>query len=203
MSEKQRLAWEEKYKTQGQLWSREHEQWFETHEGERVLDLGCGSGKSCASLAGEVTAVDFSMNALKMLRGGAPSVSLICCDIAKMPFKDSQFDFVRASFILGHLEEREREMAMAEISRVLKSGGRVAMEVFSKSDGRFLRKERTSGVAPEHEDSLLHACFDEDQVREALSAFELISVSEERWAQRVGAKESLDRSIIRAIARQY
>jgi len=200
MSEKQRVAWENKYRTQGALWSRSHDRWFDTKDDERVLDLGCGSGKSCASLAGEISAVDFSMTALGMLLDSMSTVNPICADVAKLPFRDSQFDCVRASFILGHLEESERVATIGEIKRVLRVGGRLAIEVFSRSDGRFLRKGAVAGGALEHEDGLLHSYFDEDQVRDMLSGFEVISVSEEKWAQRIGNKESLDRSIVRAIA---
>jgi len=200
MSEKQRIAWEDKYRTQGALWSRSHDRWFETKDDEHVLDLGCGSGKSCASLAGEITAVDFSMTALRMLLDSAPTVNPICADVAKLPFRDSQFDCVRASFILGHLDESERVATMNEVSRVLKPCGRLAIEVFSRSDGRFLRKGGTARCEIDSEDSLLHSYFDEAQIRDMLSGFEVISVNEEKWAQRIGNKESLDRSIIRAIA---
>lgn len=195
MSEKQRLAWEDKYRTQGALWSRSHDRWFETKGDERVLDLGCGNGKSCNSLAGKVTAVDYSMLALRMLRDSAPNVNPICADVINLPFRDSQFDCVRASFLFGHLEDGERDAAMNEIYRVLAQGGRLAIEVFSRSDGRFLRKGEF-----EFESDILHSYFDEPQVRDMLSGFDVISVNEERWAQRIGPKESLDRSIIRAIA---
>jgi hypothetical protein len=89
---------------------------------------------------------------------------------------------------------------MNEISRVLKPCGRLAIEVFSRSDGRFLRKGGTSRCEIDSEDSLLHSYFDEAQIFDMLSGFEVISVSEEKWAQRIGNKELLDRSIIRAVA---
>jgi ubiquinone/menaquinone biosynthesis C-methylase UbiE len=200
MSEEQRLAWEKKYEVQGQLWSRSHDRWFETKENERVLDLGCGSGKSCGSLEGEITAVDFSMTALRMLRDDAPALNLICCDASRLPLQDSQFDLVRASFIFGHMEEVERRAAIGEISRVLRPGGRLALEVFSKRDGRFQRRGNVAGDALLHDGRLLHAYFDEDQVRDALSGFKVIHMSEEKWAQRIGEGETMDRSIIRSIA---
>jgi len=199
MSEEQRVAWDEKYKAQGTLWSRSHDRWFETKDSDRILDLGCGTGKSSASMAGVVVAVDFSMAALRLFGDNVPSASRICCNITSLPFKDAQFDVVRASFIIGHLKEKERAEAMEEINRVLRPEGLIAIEVFSVSDGRFLRKRETASGA-EDDEQLLHAYFNEGQIRHLLSKFNVTSVSEEKWAQRVGPREFLERSIIRATA---
>jgi len=202
MSEEQRLAWDRKYSTQGAVWSRTHDDWFETADGERVLDLGCGSGKSSASLRGDLVSVDFSMAALRTMRASVPEASAICCDVCALPFADSSFDFVRASFLLGHLSPEERSSAIGEMSRVLRRDGRIAIEVFSTRDGRLLRKGGDAVTSVECEDGLRHAYFQEEDIRAALSSFSSVSLSEERWSQRIGPRESMQRSIIRAIARR-
>ena len=202
MSEEQRLAWDRKYSIQGAVWSRTHEDWFEISGGQRVLDLGCGSGKSISSLKGDSVGVDFSMAALRIMRGSMPETSAVCCDICALPFTDSSFDFVRASFVLGHLIPEERSSAISEISRILSKGGRLAIEVFSTRDGRFLRRGGPIETSVEYDDGLRHTFFDEEQIRAVLSSFEEITVSEARWAQRIGPGESMERSVIRALAKR-
>jgi len=200
MSEGQRVAWDRKYGVQGALWSRDHEVWFEVGEGARVLDLGSGSGKSCASLGGEVIATDFSMVALKLAGGPPPKAAKVCCDAARLPFCDSYFDFVRASFILGHMKADERKAAICEISRTLKAGGTLALEVFSTSDARFIRKKGHGGRANASRDGILHHYFDKGEIEALLVPFEVRSIDEVTWSQRIGPKEAMKRSVIRVLA---
>ena len=200
MSEEQRLAWERKYQMQGIVWAKAHDEWFKIADGERVLDLGCGSGKSCSSLAGKIVAADFSMSALRMLGSSAPKASPVCCDVTKLPFSDGAFDIVRASFVLGHLEPKERSAAIGEIRRVLRQGGRLALEVFSTSDSRLVMGGKLSRSRSTEDDGISHRYFDEAEVSDILSDFIDVSMSEETWEQRIGPKKTMKRSIIRALA---
>lgn len=200
MSEGQRAAWDKKYAAQGALWSRDHEVWFEVEEGSRVLDLGSGSGKSCASLCGEVVAADFSMAALRLVDDPSRKMAKVCCDAARLPFSDSSFDFVRASFILGHMGAAERKSAICEISRVLKIGGNLALEVFSTSDARNAMKKERRGGNKTNREGIIHHYFDREEVEELLTSFEVRFIEEVAWSQRIGPKKSMRRSIIRALA---
>jgi len=200
MNEKQRLAWEKKYLTQGALWSRSYDVWFETAEGQRILDLGCGPGKSCASMKGDVIAADFSISALKMLCDSIKNASAVCCDVCMLPFVDSSFDLVRASFIFGHLDEEERLSTIDEISRVLKHGGKFALEVFSTADARFAMRGKPRKTDHVNEDGIYHFYFDKGEVQSLLSDFSKISICEIIWNQRVGPKTVMERKVLRATA---
>lgn len=200
MSENQRLAWERKYLVQGVVWARTHDDWFEIGDGDRVLDVGSGSGKSASSLGINAIASDFSMAALRLLRDALPAVAPVCCDAAHLPFRDACFDLVRASFIFGHLDSSERESAIGEVMRVLRPGGRVAVEVFSSSDARLLREGSVTKSRLTKEDGISHFYFDEAEIRDMLSGFKGISLSEATWEQRIGPKETMRRSSFRATA---
>jgi ubiquinone/menaquinone biosynthesis C-methylase UbiE len=200
MSEEQRLAWEKKYSRQGAVWARSHDDWFENCDADLVLDIGCGTGKSCSSLRGKIVGADFSMVALRMLRDSMPNISAICCDATMLPFQDSSFDFVRASFVLGHLNGGERQSVISDISRVLRSGGTLALEVFSTGDARFLRKGESPRDESIGDDGILHFYFSESDVKELLSCFKKTYISESVWEQRIGPKETMKRSSIRAVA---
>ena len=102
--------------------------------GELVLDLGCGAGRHSfeAQLRGaHVVAVDLDDAVLKdvneMMKGIVPSGSCTVGDALRLPFADDSFDRIIASEVLEHIPEDSA--AMAEISRVLKPGGTVAVTV--------------------------------------------------------------------------
>jgi ubiquinone/menaquinone biosynthesis C-methylase UbiE len=92
---------------------------------ERVLDVGCGNGLHLAELArrshhGAVSGMDLSvgMLAAAIARSGA---SLLVGDAQHLPFADDGFDCVLAMHMLYHVPDRD--LALAEIRRVLRPGG--------------------------------------------------------------------------------
>jgi ubiquinone/menaquinone biosynthesis C-methylase UbiE len=201
MNANQRNAWERKYATQGILWARTHDEWFRVNETDRVLDLGSGSGKSARSLKGEITALDFSFIALKKAVGSPTGpTNRVCGEATVLPFKDSAFDFVRASFILDHLSGPERKIAVNEIHRVIRRSGRVAFESFSISDARCAMGSMDSKGDLIDGDGILHHYFVKDEVASLLTEFEIDFLKEISWEQRIGSGEKMERSIIRAIA---
>ena len=97
--------------------------------GLHVLDYGCGTGGSSRRLremGARVTGFDISMARLQEARlvlsaSGAKSVDLTLCAAEHIPFADGTFDAVFGKQILHHLE---LDVAISEIARVLKPGGR-------------------------------------------------------------------------------
>ena len=99
----------------------------------RVLDYACGDGKLGLSLAdggaGIVIGVDLSAHRLDGAARKAAAMGLngrmafFRMDSEVLAFKDGSFDLVVGSGILHHLDT---ESAAAEISRVLKDGGKAA-----------------------------------------------------------------------------
>jgi arsenite methyltransferase len=100
--------------------------------GTQLIELGCGPGFYSAQLAKRfpnifVTGVDRSENQLTWARERAVTQGLRNCSFARvnvlnLPFSDGQFDVLIASRLFTILPDRER--AVAEMHRVLKSGGR-------------------------------------------------------------------------------
>ncbi|MGH2748649.1 MAG: class I SAM-dependent methyltransferase [Actinomycetota bacterium] len=97
--------------------------------GEKVLDVGCGIGGPMAWLAREravdVVGVDVMEPTVKGLGRLFPSLSAVVATSRALPFRTGVFD---AAWIIGALEMigHKRE-ALAEISRVLAPGGRLAV----------------------------------------------------------------------------
>ncbi len=115
---------------------------FPVGPGDRVLDMGCGGGRHAFALyrrGCDVVALDRSasdlfdvktMFAAMLDEGEVPagaSARTVRGDAYALPFVDDSFDAVIAAEVLEHLPDDER--AMAELCRVLKPGGQIAVTV--------------------------------------------------------------------------
>jgi SAM-dependent methyltransferase len=167
-----------------------------------VLDLGSGSGKSARSMKGEVVAVDFSSIALKAVREHLSSVSAVCANIRNLPFRESVFDFIRASFVLDHLTGSEQNEAMEGIRKVMKPGAQIAIECFSVSDGRFARAPLDKHGDFVDGDGILHHPFNKAEVANLVSGMDIELLTERSWEQGIGSGETMKRFIFRVLARK-
>lgn len=110
--------------------------------GSSVIDVGCGAGRhsfEAFRLGADVIAFDQDVEELNNVdailqamqqQGEAPAsakAEAVKGDALDLPYADGTFDFVIASEILEHVPEDDR--AIAELIRVLKPGGRLAVTV--------------------------------------------------------------------------
>jgi ubiquinone/menaquinone biosynthesis C-methylase UbiE len=96
--------------------------------GAGVLDLCCGQGNvSEALLAGgfQVMGADFSPTMLAYARERVPTGEFVEADAQDLPFADGDFDAVVCNFGIPHIPDQPR--ALAQVRRVLRSGGQFAM----------------------------------------------------------------------------
>jgi SAM-dependent methyltransferase len=115
---------------------------FPVGPGDRVLDMGCGGGRHAFALykrGADVVALDYSHSDLVEVRtmfgaiaeeGDAPagaSAETVRGTAYSLPFADGTFDRVIAAEVMEHLPEDTT--AMAELFRVLKPGGLIAVTV--------------------------------------------------------------------------
>jgi ubiquinone/menaquinone biosynthesis C-methylase UbiE len=100
--------------------------------GQRVLDIGCGTGALVVMLKRQYPSVDVvgldpDPKALRRARVKATrarfSVQLDQAFADELPYKDNSFDRVLSSFMFHHLKEDERQKMLREVLRVLKPGG--------------------------------------------------------------------------------
>lgn len=93
--------------------------------GSRILNIGTGSGMLELLLQGAgyaVSAVDPSEAAIARLRDRGVDAHVAFAE--RLPFDDAVFDAVVASEVLEHLEAAQGELALAQVRRVLRTGGR-------------------------------------------------------------------------------
>jgi ubiquinone/menaquinone biosynthesis C-methylase UbiE len=106
----------------------------EVEQGERVLDLGCGTGNYSFWLARkglQVTGVDISDSMLGIAREKAGredlDINFVKSDIADLPFKNNTFNLIVSVTVFEFLINPEA--AVREAWRVLKPGGRLVIGV--------------------------------------------------------------------------
>ena len=110
--------------------------------GERVLDIGCGTGtlaitaKRQVGPKGTVCGVDASAEMLaraeKKARRLGVDVSFKNGLAQRLPVPDAHFDVVVSTVMVHHLPKNSRREMAGEIRRVLKPGGRVLVIDFGR-----------------------------------------------------------------------
>jgi demethylmenaquinone methyltransferase / 2-methoxy-6-polyprenyl-1,4-benzoquinol methylase len=96
--------------------------------GDRVLDACCGTGDlALAALeeGGRVTGLDFSRPMLERARRKSSAIEWVEGDLLALPFGDSSFDAATVGFGMRNVEDRD--LALRELRRVLRPGGRLAV----------------------------------------------------------------------------
>jgi SAM-dependent methyltransferase len=95
-----------------------------------ALDFGCGSGLTDALVAprvGRLTGVDVSAALIESARTANPGVDYIHYDRERLPFEDGTFDLAFAICVFHHIDPPDRAAVTAELARVLRPGGLVAI----------------------------------------------------------------------------
>jgi SAM-dependent methyltransferase len=155
---------------------------------ERVLDVGAGIGGPARFLAARygarVTAIDgtprFCRAAEVLTRGTGLTdrVDIVCGDALALPFADAAFDLVWTQAVSQNIADKRR--FIAELTRVVRPGGRVAMFELVAGPGGAL--EYPVPWANDEDQSWLVSA---DELRELLD-FGPLTMTEWREGQAVG-----------------
>jgi len=159
---------------------------------EVALDAGCGTGAlafAFASHVGEVVAVDTDVSYLDAARASAPAnVRFVEGDAMALPFEYAAFDIVGSLRVLHHV--RRPELAVSELARVTRPGGRLLIvdQLGSVDPLRSYEMDRFERLRdPSHQRLLPDA-----DIRGFLEANDLVLLAHEVATERVDLEERLE-----------
>ena len=122
------------------LWKRYTLMVANPQPGQRVLDIAGGTGDLALAFAkkvgatGEVVHTDINEAMLRTgrdrLLDAGVVLPTVVCDAEQLPFPDAHFDLVSVAFGLRNMTHKD--IALAEMCRVLKPGGKLLVLEFSK-----------------------------------------------------------------------
>ena len=117
--------------------------------GDRVLDVGCGSGRltmaaqEWAGADGQAVGIDPSPEMVQVARKNAAraglKVKFEVGVVESLPFPDGSFDVVLNRLMLHHLPDDLKQRGLAEMRRVLKPGGVCLVVDFEPPKSGLLR----------------------------------------------------------------
>ncbi|MFW5873530.1 MAG: class I SAM-dependent methyltransferase [Bacillota bacterium] len=153
---------------------------FQPQPGEKILDIGCGTGNFSIKLAKmgcKVTGIDISQPMLEEAEKKAEKLNLDINfkkgDVLNLEFDDNKFDSVFSMAAIEFI--KDLETAFKEIKRVVKPGGKILLGTIRKDSdwGRLYEKQA------QKEDSVFRdAIFREPEDLEKLDRDNIIKLKE-------------------------
>jgi ubiquinone/menaquinone biosynthesis methyltransferase len=122
------------------LWRRRAGREIAVRHGDRVLDLGCGTGRLGALLARRATVVGIDVSAGMLARGRRTvgrRITMVQGSAFHLPFEDASFGGAMSGFVLRSLDDLGA--AFAELGRVVRPGGTIALLDATEPPSRLFR----------------------------------------------------------------
>lgn len=119
------------------LWRRRAVKTANVQPGDRVLDCATGTGDLAIAFhkaGAKVIGTDFVPEMLDLARTKMKDVEFEVADVTRLPYADATFDVASISFGIRNVNEPKK--GIAEMARVVKSGGRVLVLEFGQPPGR-------------------------------------------------------------------
>ena len=205
-------GWERIYRQQGELKFRvlpkieRATNRFKAKNYEKILDLGCGTGRHSIFLARKgflVYATDISQTGLTIAREKAKSLNLDNIhfqqhDMRNIPYRDSFFDAVLCIWTIYHGTLDEIRKTVGEIYRVLTLNGTFITDFLSIDDstygsGREIERNTFIGDKKTEED-VPHHYFNREELMQLFAEFGQLKIMAssnsytDEWGQRYNRK---------------
>lgn len=181
-------AWEKDYKRKGAVWRGTTNLVLDLPKGSRVLELGCGNGKTASALSlqpMELHAIDVSPTAVKLCAelvrrvGGTADVRVM--DGLSLDYPDGFFDAVIAFHYFAHFYADEREQAAKEAQRALRKGGRLYFREFGTRDFRNGKGKKVEDGTFQRGRGIITHYFTVGEAKELLKPLKAETAETEDW----------------------
>ena len=168
--------------------------------GSRVLELGCGDGKTLAAMpcCWEKVALDVSLQALRLASRAGTDASFVLADASRLPLRSDRFDAVFAFHVAGHLLAEGRAALAREAVRVLRPRGRLFFRDFASDDMRAGLGEVVEPGTYLRKNGIITHFFHEDEAKGLFSGLMPEAVATHRWRLRVRGDE-MQRAEVQAV----
>jgi len=164
------------------------------HEGDRILDWGCGCGRFSRLLLNGLThagtslqGCDIDEEAVEWCRENLRGGTFTAIDtVPPMPYEDESFDIILGYSIFTHLTEDLQALWLQELERILAPGGIALVSVHGEfaasfsSDERVARDLRDKGVHDTSADQALDGVAPEGYYR---SVYQTRGYTQQTWKQ--------------------
>ena len=111
--------------------------------GDRILDCATGTGDLAIAFhkavgeRGVVVGTDFTPEMIELARAKSPSIRFEVADVTNLPYPDNSFDVASIAFGIRNVGDPRK--GIAELARVVRSGGRVIVLEFGQPPNAIIR----------------------------------------------------------------
>jgi ubiquinone/menaquinone biosynthesis C-methylase UbiE len=146
-------------------------------EGERILSVGCGQGTDLFLALGKVNhdtkivGLDISLSSLKSAVNEIRQANLnnnlifINADAQKLPFRAESFDTIWSLGVLHHVPDIE--LALSEIERVLKPGGKLFLMLYRRSCPKGILVNMARKISRSIDTAMKKDCYIYSKIRKS------------------------------------
>ena len=181
--------------------------WLKVESGQRFLDVGTSTGNYARAIAGcgaTVTAIDISKPMLEQAQKltGQSEITFEQVNVEALPYADSSFDGAVVGASLN--EFFDTRLALSEMARVLKPGGKLFMMYLRESDTGFGRFAQTafklSGIRFPNRDAVAATLLERglERTRAELRRAVTLELFVKTGRTSVAAPDSTERNLSRA-----
>jgi len=170
---------------------------FFKNKHNKLLDLGCGSGKDSIYFAKkglDVTAVDFSKTGLDKISKNIDNLKIVNQSLENLKFKPNSFDIIYAHLSLHYFDDRTTSKIFIKLHSILKKNGLIFIKCKSTDDILFGKGKKIEPNMYRRNNHIRHF-FSKDYMQDKLSKYKILKIRKTSSTTYGGDKSSFIEAI--------